>query len=73
MQIAYIISNMKQLTQNIGGKIMEKKDIKKGMTVVYSGRNAEVSKIQGSRAKVCPFGESSRWVKIADLKKIMIS
>ena len=48
---------------------MEKKDIKIGMTVDI-GRHAKVTKIQGNRAKVCPWGESGRWMAISDLTNI---
>jgi len=47
---------------------MEKKDVKIGMVV--GPRPAKVNKIQGNRAKVCPWGESARWVKISDLTEI---
>jgi hypothetical protein len=49
---------------------MKKAEIKIGMTVEMSGRNAEVLAIKGNDVKVRPAGESSRWVKISDLKKI---
>ena len=48
---------------------MEKKDVKIGM-VVGLPRPAKVNKIQGTRAKVCPWGESARWVAISDLTEI---
>lgn len=46
-----------------------KKKIKIGMDVSYHGRNAIIMKIKGYRAKIRPYGESARWVKLEDVEK----